>query len=309
MASSLARFKYSQMIECGGCKLGDRPIDLHLYAFKEMGCIVDTNNGVTTIKYVNIHSTVLKFKRKSVGATINSLILGMKVKWLCILNASIEPEVIDVINFLENLGRKIYVIKNTIISITSKQNNNDIYYNIIPDRIEACTYMILGALSGNVKVINVKPSHLKNEIHALKKIGAGVVVDKNSIYGYNLKAIEYPKVSTDTQPLFCALLIYANTQSTIRDLVFENRYSIADELEIMGSCIIRGNNSLTIYPENDIKGKRVLAHDLRCGAGLVIAASNAVGNTIIENSEVIFRGYENFISKMNMIGMNIIEKK
>ncbi|MGM9971958.1 MAG: UDP-N-acetylglucosamine 1-carboxyvinyltransferase [Anaeroplasmataceae bacterium] len=307
----LSLFKHSKMIECGGCRLGRRPIDLHLYAFEKMGCVINERKEFYDISYLDLKNTFVLFRHKSVGATINTLLLSMSTDYTIIINPSVEPEVMDLVCFLRKLGRSIFIYKGMMVSCKSKKKEM-LEHTIISDRIEATTYMLIGALAGSIKVINVNPKHLKSEIKAIKKLGAGVVINNNQVYVYKrkikgliLKAKEYPKLSTDVQPLFCGVLAYANSMSKIRDYVFKTRYSIIDELQIMGINAIKEEYGVKIFPVKSLKGKRVYAHDLRCGAGLIIAASMAKGKTIIENSEVIDRGYENIVSKMKMVGLRI----
>lgn len=310
MSVMLCLFKKCKMIECGGCNLGSRPIDYHLYAFKKMGCFINDDKLIYDISYIDLKNTNVLFRHKSVGATINTLILSMNTDYTIIINPSIEPEVLDVIGFLRLMGRSIFIYKGFLISTKGKKKEV-LDYTIIPDRIEATTYMLIGALLGRVSVLNVNPKHLKAEIKVLRKIGAGVIVSKNKIYVYKRKingvkliAKEYPKLSTDTQPIFCALLSYADSSSIVCDKVFNNRFSILTELELMGLDVTYDDGYVTLLP-NKMCGRTVYAHDLRCGAGLIVAAMGASGNTIIENCEVINRGYENIISKLIGIGTNI----
>ncbi len=306
----LVLFKHVKMVECGGCRLGSRPIDYHLYAFERMGCSINEKKLYYDVSYLDLKNTNVLFRHKSVGATINTLILSMNTDYTVIINPSKEPEVLDLISFLRKMGRSIYCYKSMLISCKGK-NQEVLDHTLIPDRIEAMTYMLIAALSGKLTILNVNVKHLKAEIKLLRKIGAGIVIKKNKIYvykrylkGIKIKAEEYPKFSTDCQPLICALLSYADSKSVIKDNIFKERFSIINELKMMGLIAKRIKNGVIIYP-NKLVGKKVYAHDLRCGAGLVIAATMAYGNTHIENSEIINRGYENIRYKLASIGIII----
>ena len=306
----LVLFKKVKMLECGGCRLGSRPIDLHLMAFEKMGCIVNEKVRYYDISYLDLRNTFVVFRRKSVGATINTLLLSMKTDYTVIINPAREPEVMDVISFLRKMGRSIFMYKNMLISCKGKKREV-LDHTLIPDRIETLTYLILGAVAGRVKVINTNPKLIKAELKALKRIGVGLVINNNSIYTYKrkikgmkIKAREYPHLSTDSQPLFTSLLAYAKGSSVIKDYVFKDRYSVVDELIYMGLNAVKGDNEVSIYP-NTMIGTNVFAHDLRCGAALIIAASMAIGKTTIENAEIINRGYENIISNLRMLGLSI----
>ncbi len=312
MSTSLVLFQKVLMCQTGGCKIGERPIDLHLEAFKAMGCEIVEGKDLC-ISYNQLNNTTIKFKKKSVGATINALILSYDCDRLELRNASIEPEIVDFINFMEKLGRKFIIKKNTIISMKKDVIvQNDIVHRIIPDRIEAATYMVIGALCGGVKVSKVNIKHLKNVIYPFKKLGIGMRIKKDSIYVYKRKinkfdifVKEYPGFSTDIQPLFCPLLCFGKKSSIVVDFIFKERFKVCEELNKMGARNTMEKNGVLIKPVKKLSGTTVIASDLRCAAGLLIAGLASDGITIIEQAEYLNRGYEDVIGKLQRLGAKI----
>lgn len=312
MSSCLVLFKKVLMAKTGGCKIGERPIDLHLNAFKQMGCIVEEGEQLN-IFYDELNDAVIKFEKKSVGATINALILSLNCNKLIIKNAAVEPEILDFIDFLSKLGRKIVVRKNTIISMKKETSTNRIIeHTVIPDRIEAATFMVIGALCGGIKVCNVNVKHLKNVIYPLKKLKVGLKIKSNSIYVYKRKIVkydifvkEYPGFSTDIQPLFCPLLCLGKKSSIVVDYIFKERFKVCEELNKMGGKIKTEKHGVLIKPVKCLIGNTVCASDLRCAAGLIIAGLISEGTTVIENADYINRGYENIVSKLSHLGADI----
>lgn len=308
---SMLLFGKAKIFNLGGCKIGLRPIDYHIKAFKDMGCIVTQEEDGYFFKYSNVLNNKITLSGLSVGASINSIILSMYSKETKISNVSMEPEVIDVCNFLQNFNRKITIKNHKVKSVQKIDRIKDIEYSIIPDRIEAATYMIIGAASRGIEVYDVNTRHLKNITKVLKQIGAKVSVGKDRIKvsehklkGVKVKVGPYPLFSTDIQPLLCPLLLCCKNESVIEDNIFENRFLVCKQLRKMNGDIMINKNKIIISPSN-IKPSDVEATDLRCCAALVIAGLLCEGVSKISDADYINRGYENIVYNLNEMGANI----
>lgn len=313
----LSIFKKLYIKECGGCNLGDRPINYHLDAFNELGVKIRTieiNDNTYNHYYCeHINSKEVNLPYKSVGTTINIILLSVVSNAIVTINnASIEPEVIDLCNFLKSIGGSIIISDNTII-IHGVKTLSSTSYTIISDRIEAGTYLALGTLPNinNIKVTNINPTHLDEYIKVLKDIGYKIKTDNNSITinkSTCLKPIDiitspYPGFPTDLAPIISIVLAQINGTSTLTDTVFINRYSHVKEINKLGGNIIINNNTLFISKSHNYINDIIYAHDLRCAAALLLYSIGVNQEITIKNIEHLFRGYVDPIKKLQAIGI------
>lgn len=299
----------------GGCKLGKRPIDYHIQAFLNMGLDVITKNNKIIIKG-NKHNTYHNLHFPSVGTTINILLASAKIeKETIIYNASIEPEVIDVCNFLQSMGAKINIDNRTISIIGCKYFHSS-KYKVMEDRIEAGTFLILGAMHNGLRINNVNPSNLSPLTSLLIDCGYHLEFNNNSITIYHSENIipfqtiiePHPGFPTDLGPLLCVLASQINGTSIITDTVFNNRLSHIKQLKKMNINISNVNNTIKIIGKSNIKNNSVKAMDLRCAAALLIASTLNTSFSTIKHIDKLFRGYENIQCKLNDLGIEFIIK-
>jgi|TARA_B110001452_G_scaffold139335_1_gene115812 UDP-N-acetylglucosamine 1-carboxyvinyltransferase len=312
----LARCGYAKVSLPGGCAIGTRPIDIHLEAFSKLGVKYKIIQGYVHASTPNgLNGAKVRFSKISVGATENLLIAASLAKGITILsNCAIEPEIRDLVNFLNKLGCKIKWIGKRIIKIIGVKKLNEIKYEIMPDRIEAGTYLIAAALTeGNLKIIGINPEIITTEIKILKKIGAKIKFSKNEIIikgnknikNVNLRTAPYPGFPTDLQAQMMVLLCKANKRSIISEQIFENRFMHVAELNRMGAKIkIKGNKAII---EGNIKFRaaELMATDLRASVSLVLAAITSKGKSTINRIYHLDRGYENIENKLKKIGAKI----
>ena len=313
----LGRFKEVKFSYPGGCEIGARPIDLHLAAFRKLGIEVEENCGFIHCKCDKIVGTNINLDFPSVGATENIILATVLAEGITIINnAAMEPEIVDLANCLTKMGAKIYGAGTNSIKIVGVEKLKGAGYKVMPDRIEAGTFLCAAAItSGNVKLNNVSSSDLIPVIHKLQEAGCKIYEGKNYIQirgPKKLKAIEiktmpYPGFPTDLQQVFGAMLTTAKGTSVIIENIFENRYKYTSELLRLGCKITVEGKMAVIEGKRKITGATVKSNDLRGGAALVIAALAAKGKTKIDNIEYIFRGYENFEQKLKSLGANIKE--
>ncbi len=291
----------------GGCNFVNRPINYHLEAFEKMGGIITTDQNKITIKRKKKKPCTINLETKSVGTTINIILSSVLTKGETIINnASVEPEVIDVIQLLQKMKANITIQQNQIKIIGVKKLFGTTH-KIIPDRMEAGSYMLLASSmeKSNLIIKNVIPLHLLSVIELLKKQEVEIKVTENSITihkeqpfkGTSLVADHYPSFPTDLQQIACSYLLNATTLSIIKDNIYPKRFSEVLELLNMKANIYIKDTLLLIMPSK-LEGCIVNATDLRCGFSLIVAGANALGETIIENAQVILRGYENIIQKL-----------
>lgn len=317
MGALLGRFSYVKMKMPGGCYLGPRPIDLHLKGFEALGAkITCDEDGTYEIYAEELIGTKIYLDFASVGATINIMLAAVKAKGKTeIENAAKEPEIIDVANMLTKMGAKIRGVGTDTITIEGVDHLAGCYHEIIPDRIEAGTFLILAAAAGERIVIqNVIPQHLDSLISKLKEMGVKMEVSGDSVVVYglesSLKAVDiktqpYPGFATDLQQPLTALLTQASGQSSVEETIYPERFKHCSELNKMGADIDIHSGYAHINGKTKLKGATVSATDLRCGAALVIAALIAEGETEIGNVYHIDRGYDNIDHKLIMLGARI----
>ncbi|HOP65520.1 MAG TPA: UDP-N-acetylglucosamine 1-carboxyvinyltransferase [Bacilli bacterium] len=316
MGALLGRFKKVEMYFPGGCKIGSRPIDIHLKGLIKMGATVKIEG---TDKYI-IEAPKLKGCKiyldfASVGATINLMLAAVKAEGItCISNAAKEPEIVNVATFLNNMGAKIFGAGTSEIKIIGVSHLGKGVIDVIPDRIEAGTYIIIGALLGkNLKITDVIPTHIESLNSKLREMGVDLQIKENEIIinkcenlkPINIKSLTYPGFPTDLGQPITTLLTQCNGTSFFEETIYENRIGHIEYLNKMGANIKTIKPNAIVYGPTKLKGAEVLATDLRAGAALIIAGLIAEGTTVIDNVEHVLRGYENIAEKLQKVGAKI----
>jgi UDP-N-acetylglucosamine 1-carboxyvinyltransferase len=317
LGAMLGKYKKAEVALPGGCNIGSRPIDQHLKGFRALGADVDIEHGKIVAEADVLKGTHLYFDVVSVGATINVMMTAAMANGMTIMeNVAKEPHVVDVANFLNSMGANIRGAGTDVIKIRGVKTLHKTEYSIIPDQIEAGTFMFAAAATkGDVTVTNVIPKHLDATISKLIDIGCEVeelddavrVVAKGRLKSTQVKTLPYPGYPTDMQPQIGVVLALASGTSTITESIFENRFKYLDELARMGANIKVEGNSATIEGVEKLSGARVSAPDLRAGAALCIAGLATDGITIVDDIVYIQRGYERFEEKLRSLG-GIIER-
>ena len=315
MGALLAKYKYVEMYFPGGCKIGSRPINLHLEGFKKLGATVEEIGDKYIIKADKLVGANIYLDVASVGATINIMLAATKAEGTTIIeNAAREPEIVNIATFLNNMGAKIVGAGTSVIKIRGVQKLTKGFAEIIPDRIEAGTYTIIGALIGNpLKISNIIPEHIEALTSKLKEAGANIEIEADSIicqktnelHPVNIRTYYYPGFATDLQQPFGTFLTQCKGKSEIEETIYENRFMHVKYLNKMGANIKSKDRIAAIYGKTPLKGSQVTATDLRAGAALVIAGLIAEGTTTINDVEHILRGYEGIIEKLTNVGANI----
>ena len=315
MAVLLAKYKYVKMHFPGGCKIGSRPIDQTLKAFRLLGATIDEKDDVFTIYASELKGNTIPLDMPSVGATINAILVAVLAKGKTIIkNAAREPEITDLINMLNKMGAKISGINTNEIIIDGVANLHGCNHDIIPDRIEAGTYTIIGALLGNyLKIDNIIPEHIKSLTDKLEEMGVNIEICKdyllvdssNQLNATNLETAVYPGFPTDLQQPFVTLLTQAKGKSMVTEKIYENRFMNIPYLNKMGANIHIEGKQATILGPTKLKGTEVEATDLRAGASLLIAGLIANGETTITEINHLLRGYEEIGEKLTNIGAKI----
>lgn len=317
LGAMLGKYRKAEVALPGGCNIGSRPIDQHLKGFRALGADVDIEHGKIVAEADVLKGTHLYFDVVSVGATINVMMTAAMADGMTIMeNVAKEPHVVDVANFLNSMGANIRGAGTDVIKIRGVKTLHKTAYSIIPDQIEAGTFMFAAAATkGDVTVTNVIPKHLDATISKLIDIGCEVeelddavrVVAKGRLKSTQVKTLPYPGYPTDMQPQIGVVLALASGTSTITESIFENRFKYLDELARMGANIKVEGNSATIEGVEKFSGARVSAPDLRAGAALCIAGLATDGITIVDDIVYIQRGYERFEEKLRSLG-GIIER-
>ena len=313
----LGRFKKVTFTYPGGCEIGARPIDLHLDAFKKMGVEVEEKAGFIRCSCDKIIAADINLDFPSVGATENIILAATLAEGTTTINnAAMEPEIIDLANCLNKMGAKIDGAGTNIIKITGVKKLKSIGYKVIPDRIEAGTFLCAAAVTGgNILIKNVIPEHIVPVIHKLQEAGCKIDIKKNSIEinapkklkSVDIKTMPYPGFPTDLQQIFGSMLSVAKGTSIIVENIFENRFKYVSELKRMGAKATIEGRTAIITGKRKLVGTTVKGNDLRGGTGLIVAALAAKGKTKVENVEYVLRGYENLDKKINLLGGNIKE--
>ncbi len=301
----------------GGCLIGARPVNYHLNALKKLGMKYDIKKG-----YIHAHTkeklkgAKIRFSKVSVGATENTIIAACLANGISILrNCAIEPEIIDLINFLKSGGAKIKFIGKRTLKIEGIKSLESTSYSVMSDRIETGTFCVAACLTGgNLKINNFDPKIIKTELSLLKRVGAKIKVAKNQIHISGPKKIknltnlvtkEYPNFPTDLQAQFMVLLCKAKGKSSITESIFENRFMHVAELRRLGAEIIIKKNKAFISGDTNFQAAELMSSDLRASVALVLAAIVAKGSSVINRIYHLDRGYENIESKLRKVGVNI----
>jgi UDP-N-acetylglucosamine 1-carboxyvinyltransferase len=312
----LAKNKKAKVSLPGGCAIGARPVNLHLFALEKLGAKIKIKNGYIYASAKNgLKGNIIKFPSISVGATENAILAAVSAKGKTIIsNCAIEPEIQDMISFLKKLGSNIrFVGKRKILIIGTKEFNST-SHEIIFDRIELGTYLIAAALVGKkIVFLKIKPNVIKTEIRLLKKMGVRMKVDKNKITVFeskkinsvNIKTEPYPGFPTDLQAQIMVLMLKATGTSKITENIFENRFMHVPELRRMGAKIITTKNIAFVTGPTNLSGAEVMATDLRASVSLVLAALTADNQTVINRVYHLDRGYESLEKKLKKCKANI----
>lgn len=317
MGALLGKYKKVKIKMPGGCYLGPRPIDLHLKGFEALGADITyiEEEGSYLLEAEELIGSSIYLDFASVGATINILLAAVRAKGKTVIeNAAKEPEIIDVANLLTKMGAKIRGVGTDTITIEGVEHLHGTFHEIIPDRIEAGTFLVIAAAMGEKVVVqNIIPQHLEALISKLKEMGVKmeIVGDSIVVYGQkDLKAVSiktqiYPGFATDLQQPLTALLTQAQGESMVKETIYIERFKHCEQLNKMGAHIEVGNACSLIFGKTPLHGARVQATDLRCGAALVIAGLMAEGITEISNVYHIDRGYDNIDHKLITLGAKI----
>lgn len=315
LGALLGKYKRAEVALPGGCNIGSRPIDLHLKGFKALGAKVKISHGSIIAQADQLTGSHIFLDTVSVGATINIMMAASMANGYTIIeNAAREPHVVDAANFLNSMGANIKGAGTDVIRIRGVEKLHKTEYSIIPDQIEAGTFMFAAAATkGDVMVKNVIPKHLEATTAKLVEIGCEVeefddavrVVASKRLGCTNVKTLPYPGYPTDMQPQIGVTLALASGTSIVTESIFENRFKYMDELARMGATVKVEGNSAIITGVEKFTGARVSAPDLRAGAALVIAGLAAEGYTIVDDIVYIQRGYENFEEKLRSLGAEI----
>ncbi|MBE6152211.1 MAG: UDP-N-acetylglucosamine 1-carboxyvinyltransferase [Firmicutes bacterium] len=318
MSALLGKYKKVEMYFPGGCSIGARPIDQTLKGFKELGAVILEEGNKYTITAEELHGGHVYLDMPSVGATINTMLVAVKAKGKTIIeNAAKEPEVVNVATFLNNMGAKVSGAGTSEIVITGVDYLKGCFTEVIPDRIEAGTYMIAGALLGNkLKIDNIIPDHVESLSLKLKEMGIPmeigsdyIIISKtDNMKKINVKTLGYPGFPTDLQQPLTTLLTQCKGRSVLEETIYENRFQNVKYLNELGANIEICDRKIYVQGPTELVGKEVTATDLRAGACLVLAGLLATGKTTIKEVEHVLRGYENIVDKLKNVGAKITLK-
>jgi UDP-N-acetylglucosamine 1-carboxyvinyltransferase len=316
LGALLGRFGKADVAMPGGCKIGARPIDQHIKGFRAIGVDIKMENGMIKARSEKLAGGLVYFDTVSVGATINVMLASVRAAGTTVLeNAAKEPHVVDVANFLNTLGADILGAGTDIIRVKGVKSLTGRSYSIVPDQIEAGTFMLCAmATRGDVEISNVTPKHLYTITDKLKDVGAVITEFDDSIRvqmsggisNTNIKTMPYPGFPTDMQPQMVSLLSLASGTSIVTEGIWESRFKYVDELARLGAKLRVNDRTVVIEGTNQFTAAPVKATDLRAGAALVIAALAAKGTTKIEHVHHIERGYEDIVGKLQKLGADIV---
>lgn len=315
MGALLGKYKKAVVSYPGGCSIGSRPIDLHLKGFESLGAKIEYEENNIIISAEELKGSNIYLDFASVGATINIMFAAVKAEGTTIIdNAAREPEIVNIAMFLNSMGAKITGAGTSTIRIKGVKNMHSSVHEVIPDRIEAGTYIMIGACACKSLVVeNVIPEHLEALTQKLLEMGVDLKIGDESIYVSNknkLKAVKiktqvYPGFPTDMQQIMSSLMTIAEGRSVIEETIYENRFQNLYEIKKMGANVEINSNKGYIFGPTKLRGKTVNATDLRAGASLVLAALIAEGTTTINNADYILRGYEHITEKLTSLGAKI----
>ncbi len=315
MGALLGRFKKAEVAMPGGCNFGTRPIDQHIKGFEALGAKVTLEHGMVKLSAEKLVGAHIYLDVVSVGATINIMLAAVMAEGVTVIeNAAKEPHIVDTANFLNMLGAKVKGAGTDVIRITGVEKLHGCEYMIIPDQIEAGTFMIAAAITGgDIKVNNIIPKHMDSLTAKLLEMNCKIeegddyirVISNGELTSVNVKTMVYPGFPTDLQPQMTALLSVCNGNGVITENVWENRFQYVNELKRLGCNITVEGRVAIVEGVPELTGAEVNATDLRAGAALIIAGLAAKGNTTIGNIKYIDRGYENIEDKFKSVGAQI----
>ncbi len=317
MGALLGKFNRVDMYFPGGCAIGARPINLHLKGFESLGATITEEDNHFIIEAKALHGNNIYLDFPSVGATINIMLAAVKAKGKTVIdNAAQEPEIVNIATYLNNMGAKIKGAGTSTITIIGVKYLHKCFHEVIPDRIEAGTYLIIASLLGkNLKIDNMIPNHLEALIAKLTESGVDmqigldniIVNAKKKYLATDIKTLVYPGFATDLQQIMATFLTQCKGRSTIEETIYENRFQNLEYLNKMGAKtkVKKDNRKAVIKGPTKLKGTNVSATDLRGGASLLVAALIAEGTTTIDNVAYILRGYDKIIEKLTAVGAKI----
>ena len=313
----LGKYKSAEVALPGGCNIGSRPIDLHVKGFKALGAEIEIESGRVKAHAIDLVASDIYLDTVSVGATINIMMAASLAEGKTVIeNAAKEPHIVDVANFLNSMGADIKGAGTDVIRIKGVKALHGSRYSIIPDQIEAGTFMCAAAITkGDITVKNVIPKHMEAISAKLMEMGCEVVefddairvIAKNNQKSTNIKTLPYPGFPTDMQPQITTALALASGSSLVVESIFENRFKYVDELARMGTNIKVEGNTAMVIGVSKLRGAALKAPDLRAGAALVLAGLAAEGQTTVDDIKYIKRGYEDFEGKLASLGADIKE--
>ncbi len=315
LGALLGRMNRARVAPPGGCNFGVRPIDQHIKGFEALGAEITYDDGLVNGKAERLSGASIYLDVVSVGATINIMLAAVKARGLTVIeNAAREPHIVDLANFLNSMGANIMGAGTGVIKIRGVDKLSGTAYSIIPDQIEAGTYMaaVVGA-TGDILVSNVTPKHLESIIAKLKEMGAQIteydeavrVVMNQRPRKCNVKTMPHPGFPTDMQPQIATVLSIASGTSIVTEGVWDNRFRYVDQLTVMGADVQVDGKMAVITGVDSLKAAPVKAVDLRAGAAMIIAGIMTEGKTEVENIDYIDRGYENVVEKFTALGADI----
>mgnify|MGYP000531295411 FL=1 len=316
MSSLLGKYKHVEMYFPGGCSIGERPIDQTLKGYRALGATVVEEGNRYVIDAKELKAANIYLDMPSVGATINIMLVAGKAKGTTIIeNVAKEPEIVNVATFLNNMGAKIIGAGTNKIKITGVEYLHKSYHEVIPDRIEAGTFVIIGSLLGeNLRIKNIIPSHIESLTSKLIEAGVNLKIGEDYIYvnsgnkykAINIKTLPYPGFPTDLQQPIIPFLTQCHGTSTVEETIYENRFQNIYDTNRMGASIIVKNNKIAkVKGITPLQGKNVTATDLRGGASMLICGLIANGTTTIDNVKYILRGYDDICGKLTKVGAKI----
>ena len=315
MGSLIGKYHEAEIAYPGGCVIGSRPINYHIESFKKMGINVKNVADHYIMKTDELKGNEFYFDFPSVGATINIMLAAILAKGKTVIyNAAKEPEIANVASFLNSMGAKVFGAGTSTIEIIGVEELHDGFVEVIPDRIEAGTYIMIGALIGNnLKIENIVEKHLESLLYKLKEAGVKYEINDNSIIlskvehlkPVNIKTTVYPGFPTDLGQPMSTFLTQCEGESLFEETIYENRLRHVPHLNSMGANIQAFDKKAIIMGKTPLVGKKVKATDLRAGASMLVAGLIATGTTEIQNIEHLLRGYERIVEKLESVGVNI----
>ena len=315
MGAMLSRFKKVEISLPGGCHIGARPVNFHLKGFEKLGAKVTVKDNLYVIEADKLKGATIDLPFPSVGATVNILLASVQAEGTTIINnAASEPEIGNLIEFLNSMGAKIKGADTNRLEIMRVKKLSGGKVKVIPDRIEAGTYILAGVMNGkNLEICDVRPEHLTSFFEKLKEMGCDFKIDGDKVITnkvehlkpVNIETAVYPGFPTDLQQPITTLLLLADGESTVKETIYENRFQNTKYLNEMGAHIEVNGDTIKVYGPTSLTGKLVRTSDLRAGAALVLAALTAEGETTITDIKHLLRGYSDLLAQFTNVGAKI----